>query len=210
MFPLVQDETIQNLREEKNGNVYRHEAQATVFQTENAVIEKIDIIKQFQGEARFALSENETILEKYAARANAKMQTQKTEVPSPNNQKEIVSIALGGKSSNTASNKINDHFFQAVQKEITISDFNKFAANDRFLGEIKINIRKEFAEISQGLNVLEESKFKVAKSFEPAEKEKTILGDSAVQELIENKPLSLRVFEKELERVEKQLIEACV
>ncbi len=58
------------------------------------------------------------------------------------------------------------------------------------------------------LNLLEESKFKVDKAFEPAEKEKNILGDSAAQELIENKPLSLRVFEKELERVEKQLLGA--
>ncbi|NJM52711.1 MAG: hypothetical protein HC846_04535 [Blastocatellia bacterium] len=62
--------------------------------------------------------ENKDILQKYVARTNAKLQTQKAEIPFPNNQKELVKLALGGKSSNFISNKANDQFLKAVQKEI--------------------------------------------------------------------------------------------
>ena len=66
-----------------------------------------------------------------------------------NEQKEIVLIALGGKSANSISNQTNNQFFQAVQKEITISDFQKFAANEKVLTETKSNIKNEFTEITR-------------------------------------------------------------
>ncbi len=205
---LGQDEAIQNFRDEIKSNIYQKDASENIFQTETAVLEKIDKIKQFQTEARFALRENEKLTEKYAARANSKLQNQKIEALTSVNHKEIVSIALGAKSSNTPSNKVNDQFLQAVQKEITISDFNKFTANDKLLDEIKVSIRMEFAEISQGLNVLDESKLKTPKTFESREIENTITDKVTAQEFSENKPMTLRLFEKELERAERQLFAA--
>ncbi len=200
-----QDETINNLREEIKGNSYQKDAPANTFETEKTVLERLDKIANFQAEARNASRENKSILNKYVARANAKMQ--KTQTPSPNNQKELVSIALGGKNSNLAPNKINDRFLQAVQKEITISDFQKFGANEKFLDEAKFNIREEFAEISKDLNVLDESKVRTGKTNEAIANERNDTANSTA-EIIENEPLSLRIFEKELEKAEKNLLGA--
>lgn len=205
---IGQDETIQNFRNEIKENVYQKDAPANVSETETAILEKLDKISQFQMEARNTLLENKSILGKYAARVGAKMQTQKTLIPSPGNQKEIVKLALGGKSSNIVSNKVHNQFYQAVQKEITISDFQKFSANELVLDEMKANIKNEFAEISEGLKVLEESKIHAAKTLESAEKEQNISANIANQELLENKPYTLRLFEKELEKAEKGLLEA--
>ena len=205
---LGQDETINNLREEIKYNYYQKDAPANVPETEKSVLEKLDKIAQLQAEARNALRENESILGKYVARANAKMQSQKPQLPSPSSQKEIVSIALGGNSSNLASNKIHDQFLQAVQKEITISDFQKFEGNEKFLDEAKFEIKNEFAEISRHMKVLEETKLK-------AEPERDQHLDSTYGQFqqeeekvvsIENKPLSLQIYEKEIEKAEKQLL----
>ena len=172
------------------------------------LLEKLDKIAQFQAEARNALRENKSILGKYVARANAKMQNQKTEFPSPSNQKEIVKFALGGKSSNLVSNKVHDQFLQAVQKEITISDFQKFKANEKFLDEAKFGIKNEFAEISRDMKVLEENKLKT----EPERDQHLDQTHGQFQQQeekvasIENKPLSLQIYEKEIEKAEKQLL----
>lgn len=202
-----QDETINNFREEIKGNSFQKDIPANTLELEKSVLEKIDKIAQFQTEARNALRENNGILNKYFVRANAKMQ--KTPMLAPSDQKEIVSIALGGKYSNLAPNKINEQFLQAVQKEITISDFRKFAANENFLGGAKFGIKNEFAEISRDLEILEEAKIKtepgrdqkfdrnLAESHQP-EKNKIVS--------TENKPLSLQIFEREIEKAEKQLL----
>jgi hypothetical protein len=203
-----QDETINNFRDEIKGNVYQKDAPAKESGTETAITEKLDKIARFQAEARNALSENKSILGKYVARTNSKMQNQKTELPSPSNKKEIVKFALGGKSSNLVSNKVHDQFLQAVQKEITISDFQKFKANEKFLDETKFGIKNEFAEISRDMKVLEETKLKT----EP-ERDQHLdqtYGQFQQQEekvaSIENKPLSLQIYEKEIEKAEKQLL----
>lgn len=201
-----QDETINNLRDEIKGNSYQKDAQANTFESEKTVLERLDKIAQFQAEARNALSENKSILNKYVARANAK--TEKTQVPSSNNQKELVSIALGVKHSNLAPNKINDQFLQVAQKEITISDFQKFRANEKFLDEAKFEIKNEFAEISRDLKFLEETKLKTQlerdqnlnQNLEP-----DLRGENKLAST-ENKPFSLQIFEKEIEKAEKQLL----
>lgn len=205
---LGQDETINNLREEIKDNSHQENVPANVVETEKSVLEKLDKIAQFQAEARDVLRENKSILGKYVARADAKMQSQKTLIPSPSHQKEIVSIALGCKSSNLAPSKIHDQFLQAVQKEITISDFQKFKANEKFLDEAKFGIKNEFAEISRDMKVLEETKLKT----EP-ERDQHLdqtYGQFQQQEekvaSIENKPLSLQIYEKEIEKAEKQLL----
>ena len=203
-----QDETIDNLREEIKHNSHQKDAPANVLETEKLVIEKLDKIAQFQAEARNALRENKSILGKYVARANAKMQSQKTQILSPSSQKEIVSIALGGKSSNLVSNKVHDQFLQAAQKEITISDFQKFKSNEKFLDEAKFGIKNEFAEISRDMKILEENKLKT----EPERDQKFNQTHGQFQQQeekvvsIENKPLSLQIYEKEIEKAEKQLL----
>jgi hypothetical protein len=73
---------------------------------------------------------------------------------------------------------------------------------------MKANIKNEFAEISESLKVLEESKLKTSKVVETTEKEQIISENIANQELAENKPLSLRIFEKELEKAERGLLGA--
>jgi hypothetical protein len=196
-----QDEALQNFREEIN----QKDDSGKPFEAKTAISEKLDKIAQFQTEARNALRENDRLTNKYAARANAKIQTQNQAVPSLINQKKIVSAALGVKSSNVISNKVHDQFLQAVHKEITITDLNKFTANEKFLDEMKANIKNEFAEISESLKVLEENKLKIPKTIESAEKEQNISGKTN-QEIAENKPWSLRIFEKELEKAEKQML----
>jgi hypothetical protein len=204
-----QDEALNNLREEIKLNVYQKDASPGVLETETSVLEKIDKIKRFQTDARTALRENQQILEKYSARCNAGMQTLKIPVPALNQQKEIIEIALGKLAANLSADKETDRFLRAVQKEITVGDFQKFSANDRFLGEAKFNISHEFAEISKDLNILDESKVKTGKANEAVAKEGNLFSaNPAAEEIIENMPISLRIFENELEKAEKHLLGA--
>lgn len=201
-----QDEAVTNFREEIKVYSEQKDASLNLSETEKAVQAKLDKITQFQAEARNAVRENKGILQKYVSRTNAKMQAQKAEVPFPNNQKELVKLALGGKSSNFISNKANDQFLRAVQKEITISDAHKFTKNESVLSEMKANIKSEFSGISKDLKVLEESKLQSVKTLSSGEKTQNISAQNINEKLIENKPFTLRIFEKELEKAEKQLI----
>ncbi|HRH46087.1 MAG TPA: hypothetical protein PKY82_30870, partial [Pyrinomonadaceae bacterium] len=201
-----QDEAVNNFREEIKFYSEQKDASLNLSETEKAIQAKLNKIAQFQTEARNTVRENKSILQKYVARTNAKMQTQKTEIPFPNNQKELVKLALGGKSSNFISNKTNDQFLRAVQKEITISDAHKFTKNESVLSEIKANIKSEFSGISKDLKVLEESKLQSVKTLSSGEKSQNISAQNINEKLIENKPFTLRIFEKELEKAEKQLI----
>lgn len=203
-----QDEALQNFREELKDNAYQNDDSGKVIETETAVHAKLDKIAKFQTEARNALRENESIIQKYVVRANTKTQPQNREIPSQITQKTIVSAALSKNSTQFPANKTNEQFLQAVQKEITITDLDKFTANEKFLGEMKADIKNEFAEISESLKFLEESKLKTYKVVEPAEKAQIISEKITNQEVAENKPLSLRIFEKELEKAEKQILGA--
>ncbi|HMS43189.1 MAG TPA: hypothetical protein PKE69_23370, partial [Pyrinomonadaceae bacterium] len=201
-----QDEAINNFREEIKAYSEQKDASLNLSETEKSVQAKLDKIMQFQAEARNAVRENKGILQKYVSRTNAKMQAQKAEVPFTNNQKELVKLALGGKSSNFISNKANDQFLRAVQKEITISDAHKFTKNESVLSEMKANIKSEFSGISKDLKVLEKSKLQSVKTLSSGEKTQNISAQNINEKLIENKPFTLRIFEKELEKAEKQLI----
>ena len=201
-----QDASLQNFREELKDNAYQTGDSGKVIETETAVHEKLDKIAKFQTEARTALRENKSIIQKYVVRANTETQSQNREIPSRITQKDIVSAALGKNSTQFPANKTNEQFLQAVQKEITITDLNKFTANEKFLNEKKAEIKNEFAEISESLNILEESKLKTSKVVEPAEKEQILSNKITNLEIAENKPLSLRIFEKELEKAEKQML----
>ncbi len=201
-----QDDALQTFREEIKVNVYQKDDSDKVIEIETAVQEKLNKIAQFQSEARNALRENERLTNKYVARANAKMQTQNQAVPSSIHQRHIVSAALDIKSLNLDKNKANDQFLQAVQKEITITDLNKFTANEKFLGEMKANIKNGFGEISESVKVLEENKLKIPQIIETKEQQQNLSDKIVNQDIAENKPLSLRIFEKELQKAEKQLL----
>jgi hypothetical protein len=200
---LGQDEAIQNLREDIKGNVYQPDTTEKIQETQTAVLEKIDKITHFQSEARNARRENESIVHKYVALTDAKLQNQNQQVPPINDQKEIVELTLGKNSGVFPAGKESDRFLRAVQKEITISDLQKFTANEQFLGEVKFNIKNEFAEISRDLSVLEESKVKITP--ENDRNLNQILDKNWVS-LTEDKPLSQQIFEKETEKAEKQLL----
>jgi|GEM_PF-2214881 len=200
-----QDEAVNNFREEIKVYSKQKDVSLNLSETEKAVQAKLDKIMQFQAEARNAVRENKGILQKYVSRTNAKMQAQKAEVPFTNNQKELVKLALGGKSSNFILNKANDQFLRAVQKEITISDAHKFTKNESVLSEMKANIKSEFADISKDLKVLEESKLQSVKTLNSGDKSQNISAQIINEKLIENTPFTLRIFEKELEKAEKQL-----
>lgn len=202
-----QDETLQNLRDEIKGNVYQTDGNGKVIETSASVLEKLDKITRLQSEARTAKAVNERMTIKYAARANAKMQDPNQEIPSMIDQRKIISAAFGLKSADIVSNKTNDQFLALVQKEITISDLNKFTANEKLLSELKAGIKNEFSEISESLKILEENKLQPAKTIEKTEKDPGSSPKIPNQETMENQPASLRIFEKELEKAERGLLQ---
>lgn len=201
-----QDETLKNFRDEIESNIYRKDVSIKVDQIAAAVTEKLDKIARFQTEARNARAENESLTLKYAARVTAKMQRQKRQVPSALHQQKIVSSALNMTAPNLISNKIHSRFFQAVQQEITLTDFEKFAGNEKLLNEAKASIKNEFAEISESLQVLAEAKLPAAKNVELNPQDQNHANMAPHRETTAGKPLSLSIFEKELEKAERELI----
>lgn len=155
-----QDETIKDFREEVKRNIYQSNAPASVLSVEQETLEKLDNLRYPQETGRTARRENEQILGKYASRAAVRLQNQ--DIPASKEQEKIVAAALSvGISSIQVSDKTKTVFFQAVQKEIIISDSRKFAENEELITDVKTAINKEFAAISRTQNVLEESKTKV-------------------------------------------------
>jgi hypothetical protein len=134
-----QDEAIRDRQAKLGDNIYAGNTPAVhVFQTECALAEDLLKVAQMQQAARAARSENARIIEKYASRAALKLENQKLTAPSVADQKQIVKIALemSGKNANlTSVNSINRQFFAATQTEITISDFQKFSANEKIVAE---------------------------------------------------------------------------
>ncbi|HRH41367.1 MAG TPA: hypothetical protein PKY82_06945 [Pyrinomonadaceae bacterium] len=201
-----QDAALKDFHDEINNKVYQNSASAHLIENETAIIEILGQIAHLQMEGRHARQENELLTLKYTYRTSDQLQKQKNEVPTITNQKIIVSAALGLISDNLGSNKIDNQFLKTVQKEITITDFEKFTANEKLLSEMKVNIRNEFAEMSESLKSLEENKVQVTKNNNIAQKEQIILSSSLNQGRAENKPLSLGIFEKEFKKAENQLI----
>lgn len=157
-----QDETIKVWRKELTNNVYQSQVSASVFTTEKTILKTFESLENSQQIARTARRENENILTKYSNRTAKKIQDQKLSIPNSKNQFSIVTSALGGQAAELTSNKINNKFFQTVQKEITISDLNKFAANEKLISDLRININEKFAEISRDVSLLDETKYKTS------------------------------------------------
>jgi uncharacterized phage-like protein YoqJ len=194
-----QDETIKNWREELGNNVYVSGTTAAIFQTERAIAEHLSDITRLQQTARDARTENTRILEKYSSRAAHKLQNQKLPVPSAAEQKQIVKAALGfsGGNQNLAADVKAKQFLEAAQKEITISDLNRFEANEKLIAENMTGIKRGFFEIAARQNVLDESKVKLAEISAETRLQDAYL---KTQQLEENRLLTLAArgaFERE-------------
>ena len=161
-----QNASLKNLQTELKSNFYRADAPTVqVFQTERALAEDLSRIERMQQAARAARTENTRILEKYASRAALKTEHQKKLAPPLAEQKQIVKAALviSSKDANlTTENSVNRQFFASVQAEITVTDFQKFAANEKVSYENQIAIRQAFSEATAKENILEEAKIKPA------------------------------------------------
>lgn len=136
-----------------------------------------------QREARHAQRENAGLLSKYAARAAAKMQSQNLNIPSSAEQKSIVRAALivETNGANPVSGKTRDEFFRAAQREITVSDFQKFAANEKLINENLTGIKNQFSEISIKQTVLEENKFQAAETRSAGKLHTVAVGENTEQ-----------------------------
>ena len=217
-----QDETIKDFREEIKTSVDKENVLGNDFSNEQSIVRQFETLRHFQETGRTARRENESILSKYASRAATRIQSQN--LPALQERKEIVALALGIGCPKQISDKTKTDFFQSVQKEITASDYQKFAANEKMIADAKTGIRKEFAEISKFQNELEKSKTANAteknhpkinesvpqlgttQTFDSAKTEKQAGNKVAAEDLTENKPLSLKLYENEIARAEKQLI----
>lgn len=159
----AQDETLENKRAEIGNNIYAGDARATqIFQTERALIEDLSNVAELQRAARDARDENTRILEKYASRTWFKMEKQQSVVPHREDQKQIVETALhlSPLANHLAAHPTNQRFFEAVQTEIAVSDFQKFGANEKIIHANQADIRKTFSEIAAKEIILEESRIK--------------------------------------------------
>lgn len=217
-----QDETIKDFRDQIKASVDKENILGNDFSNEQRVAEKFETLRHFQEAGRAARRENESILSKYASRGAA-AQNQNQILPALQERKEIVVSALGIGSPIQISDKTKTEFFQSVQKEITVGDYQKFAANEKLIADARTGIRIEFAEISKFQNELEKSKTanapekthpKINESVPQLGTTKTFdLAEAKIQEdkvaakdLTENKPLSLKLYENEIAKAEKQLI----
>jgi hypothetical protein len=216
-----QDETLKDFREQIKASVDKENVLGNDLSNDQSIAEKFETLRHFQEAGRAARRENESILSKYASRAAARTQNQI--LPALQERKEIVTAALGIGNPKQITDKIKTEFFQAVQKEITVSDYQKFAANEKLIADARTGIRIEFAEISKFQNELEKSKTADApekthpkinesvpqlgttQTFDLAEA-KNQEDKVAAEDLTENKPLSLKLYENEIARAEKQLI----
>lgn len=159
----AQDETLENKRAEIGNSIYAGDAPATqIFQTERALIEELSNVAELQRAARAAREENTRILEKYASRTAFKMEKQQTPVPIREDQKQIVETALRllPLATDLAAHPTNQQFFESVQTEIAVSDFQKFDANEKIVAVNHASIRKTFSEIAAKEIVLEGSRIK--------------------------------------------------
>lgn len=185
-----QNEAINFIKEEVKSSA-ASQVSEEIIQAEKAILEKLDLLAEMQNTGRTARRENSGMLESYSRRVAAK--SPNLSLPSVSEQKKIVSAALGIADSRLEANIINDKFFEAVQKEITLSDFIKFTENAKTTKEIALNIRKEFAEISRLENILAKNK--------PRE-------TAAAKSNYEKLPASLKIYESEINRAEKELYAA--
>lgn len=186
-----QDTSLAISGEELKRNVYEASAAPPkVFSIEHSIAEDFSKVGEMQREARDAQRENQAILTKYAARAATKIQIQTSLAQSSKEQKSIVRAALSAETGEVklAQEKTREQFFQAVQKEITVSDFQKFASNEKLIGENLSGIKNQFSEISVKRIVLEKNKFQPEETRFADKLQSSLVGDA--QQFEENRLLT--------------------
>ena len=99
------------------------------------------------------------------------------------------------------TNKVNRAFFKAVQNEITLTDFRRFRTNKDIIDQNTKEIRERLASVSLSLEARNEANPKslgIYGSNKSSVRGKELTSDRT--------PLSLRLYEAEISRVEKQLL----
>ncbi len=164
--------------------------------------EQLKAIANLQEIARSARTENELIIAKYVSRTASKLQAQKRTVPTDDVRRHLTETALGAAPNSSAPlNTANRHFFQEVQKEITITDFRRFEANRGLLDQKSNTIREKFAGISIHGQLQTETKPRSLKL-----KENDNLAERGQESKNNSTPLSLQLYEAEILRAEKELL----
>lgn len=195
-------EVLKSWSEEIKTNDYKPEATELISFAERELTENISRLGSILRESGVAQRENNAAVSKYIREASTEIQKQKQALPALKEQKRIVLNALQPDSAGFAANNANDRFFQTVQKKITFDDFQKFAAGEKLLTDNAARISQIFSQIESVRIVLDENKIK---DYEPKVEEKAENARQTNQKP-EIEPLSLRLYEAEIERAEKRLL----
>jgi hypothetical protein len=159
-------------------------------------------IAKLQETGRAARSENEHILAKYISIATIKSQDQRRSVPSIEDRRELTEAALENtRNQSMSSNRESQSFFRALQNEITITDFRRFGTNKDIIDQNTSDIRERFSRVSLTREVSNETN---QKSLETNRSDKQPELNHETPH--SRTPLSLRIYEAEISRAEKQLL----
>lgn len=181
-----------------------------LLETAKGFIEDYAELAAKQNEARAARAENTHITENYRQQAAVEQSGKKANLPPLTVQKQLVAVALGVSvsPSDSVPTREEREFFAALQKKISVADFRQFTENDRLISGATPEIRRLFTEISAKETVLRENGLRQTPSFavEKAQIGETRETGNQKTTLEENKPLSLQIYEKEIEKVEERLV----
>jgi len=195
-------EVIKSWSEEIRNNDYKPEATELVSYAERELTENFSRLDSILRESGKTQRENNAAVSKYIRETSTEIQNQKRALPALKEQKQIVLNALKPGGAGFAANNANNRFFQTVQKKITFDDFQKFAAGEKLLADNAPRLSQIFWQIESGRIVLDENKIK---DYEPKVEEKAENTRQTNQKQ-EIKPLSLRLYEAEIELTEKRLL----
>jgi hypothetical protein len=178
------------------------DAPAETLEVRGELKDHLTAIANLQKTGRAARSENEHILAKYISRATVKSQDQIPTFPLIENRRALTEAALGNAhNQSVAANKENPSFFRALQNEITITDFDRFGTNKDIIEQNTNEIRERFTDVSLSHEAWKEIEPK------PLETNRSDRLSERSQELVSGSlPLSLRIYEAEINRAEKQLL----
>lgn len=198
----AETDVLKSWSEELKNNDYKPDAFALVSSTQQGLTENFSRLESILQESGKAQRENNRAVSKYLWEASTEIQKQKRALPTFKEQKQIILNALKPGRSEYAANNANNRFFQTVQKKITFADFQKFAAGEKVINDHAASVSQIFSQIESGRIVLDENKIK---NFEPKVEQKAENARQADKKT-EIKPLSLQLYEAEIERSEKRLL----
>lgn len=197
-----QDQTIKNWINDFENSSAVTDAPTETLEARGELKEQLAAIASLQETGRAARSDNERILAKYISRATVKSQDQKRSVPSIEDRRDLTETALGNtRNQSVAANKENRSFFSAVQNEITITDFRRFGTNKDIIDQNTNEMRERLTGMSIAHEARKETNPKSLGTYgsdKLSERGKELTSDRT--------PLSLRLYEAEIGRIEKQLL----